>query len=1030
MEANARHEEKNSNAKIAALGGILIALVMILSNLWMGQSASRSTEEAVRSVSDFYLQELAGRREQIVSSNLNSSVENIRSAISLLEPDDLSDPTRLQAFQSRIKRLYNLEKFAFVDTTGLIYTSAGTQGNIGEYGFDYRSIREAEISIKDIESAEKKVVIAVPVNRIPFGGRFFAVCFMEIDIRRMLEGLSLQNGTDSATFCNLYYENGISLTNLVLGGQSEDDNLFQSLEEAEFSKGFSLEKIRNDFREGREGAVSFAYRGASENMYYTPVKGTDWMLTYLIRDSIISEKINVISRGIVRRNMIQTLGITVIMFVVYLVIARQRRIAGQLALEKETAEAESRAKQEELEARLLLQKRLLERERQQRQADNMIQAMAADYRSVYYVNLDKNEVVCYRADASSKDGIHEGDSFPYLERFNEYAEKFVAEDDRPAFLRFIEPENVRAELEREPLIAHRYLTVKNGEEHYELLRIAGVRNAGNRSDEPVREVGLGFSDVDRETRESMAQSHALSDALAAAEEANRAKTAFLSNMSHEIRTPMNAIIGLDSIALNNPDISEKTREYLEKIGASARHLLGLINDILDISRIEAGRVALKREEFSFQKLLEQINTMIDSQCREKGLSYECQIRGELSEYYIGDSMKLKQVVINILGNAVKFTPEGGRVTLGVERVARYEGNATLRFTMKDTGIGMDKAFLPKLFEAFSQEDSSSTNKYGSTGLGMAITKNIVETMNGDIEVESEKGAGTTFTVTVTLLESGRRTAREKRDFHPQGLSVLVIDDDEISCEHAKLVLEKMGVSTEIAMSGAEAVEMVKLRHARRASYDLILVDWKMPEMDGVETTRQIRAILGGESAIIILTAYNWDDVLEDAVSAGVNSFIAKPLSAENVLNEFQSALAKETETAEVHKADLTGRRILLAEDMEINAEIMAEVLQMREMEVERAENGKIAVDLFASHPEHWYDAILMDMRMPVMNGLDAASAIRAMSRADAKTIPIIALTANAFDEDVQRSLQAGLNAHLSKPVEPESLFSTLETFIR
>jgi CheY-like chemotaxis protein len=401
----------------------------------------------------------------------------------------------------------------------------------------------------------------------------------------------------------------------------------------------------------------------------------------------------------------------------------------------------------------------------------------------------------------------------------------------------------------------------------------------------------------------------------------------------------------------------------------------------------------------------------------------------LGDYYIGDSMKLKQVIINILGNAVKFTPEGGKVTLGVERVASYGENCTLRFTVTDTGIGMDKAYLPKLFDAFSQEDSSTTNKYGSTGLGMAITKNLVELMNGQITVESEKGVGTTFTVTVTLRESGRQAAR-RHDFDLRGLSALVIDDDPIACEHAMLVLEKAGIASETVLSGAEAVETVKLRHARREAFDLILVDWKMPGMDGVETARQIRSILGGESAIIILTAYNWDDVLHEALDAGVSGFIAKPLSLGNVLDEFQNALEKTAEAAARRKADLSGRRILLAEDMEINAEIMTELLQMRGMSVDHAENGKIAVERFASSPENWYDAILMDIRMPEMDGLEAAAAIRAMSRADAKGIPIIALTANAFDEDVQRSLQAGLNAHLSKPIEPDSLFATLESLIR
>ena len=663
------------------------------------------------------------------------------------------------------------------------------------------------------------------------------------------------------------------------------------------------------------------------------------------------------------------------------------------------------------------------------QANSMITALASDYRSVYYIDLDADEGVCYRAHSHIDNGLGEGEHFSFREVFTSYAERYVAESDRAEFLRIIDPENIRRELEKESIVAHRYLVVKNGQESYEMLRMAGVRHPEDRTDHMVHAVGVGFTDVDKETRETLAQQQALSDALALAEDANRAKTAFLSSMSHEIRTPMNAIIGLDSIALSDPDISENTRDHLEKIGASARHLLGLINDILDMSRIESGRMTLRNEEFSFRELLTQINTMVDSQCCDKGLTYECRTDEDLADYYIGDSMKLKQVLINILGNAVKFTPEGGSVTFAVERTAHFEGRSTLRFTMRDTGIGMDKSFLPKLFDAFSQEDSSTTNKYGSTGLGMAISKNIVEMMNGKIEVESEKGVGTTFTVTVTLPDSERR-AEDAADFRPQGIGVLIVDDDPVACEHARLVLEEAGISSELASSGAEAVEMVKLRHARRETYDLILVDWKMPEMDGVETTRRIRAILGDEAAIIILTAYQWDDVLEKALDVGVNSFIAKPLTAPAILDEFRKALDRQGAAPESRKADLAGRRVLLAEDMPINAEIMKDILAMREIEVDHAENGREAVELFAAHPEGWYDAILMDMRMPEMDGLEATSAIRSMARADAGSVPIIALTANAFDDDVQRSLQAGLNAHLSKPVEPESLFSTLESLIR
>jgi CheY-like chemotaxis protein len=303
-------------------------------------------------------------------------------------------------------------------------------------------------------------------------------------------------------------------------------------------------------------------------------------------------------------------------------------------------------------------------------------------------------------------------------------------------------------------------------------------------------------------------------------------------------------------------------------------------------------------------------------------------------------------------------------------------------------------------------------------------------MNGNIQVQSKKGEGTTFTVTVTLMDAKQPDSDEDFMVKPQEMSVLIIDDDEITGQHAKLVLEKMGVASEYVTSGKEAIEMVKLRQARRLPYNLILVDWQMPEMDGLETTRQIRDVVGHDSAIIILTAYRWDDILDDAVTAGIDSFIAKPLFPSALMEELQSVMKKKRLGAKAQKADLKGRRILLAEDVQINAEIMIMVLQAREMEVDHAENGKIAVDMFTSHPEGYYDAILMDMRMPEMDGLTATRTIRAMERTDSKEIPIIALTANAFDEDVQRSMQAGLNAHLSKPVEPDALYDTLESLIK
>ena len=1022
-------QRKNLTTRIAIAGIILVAAILILGTIWTGQRANRDTDEAVRSVSLLFLDELAGRRGQVVEDTLNDNIEKIRVATGLMTEEDLSDAEHLQAYQSRMKKLYELEKFAFVDMDGTIYTANGTQDNIGDYSFDHMDLKEPEISIMNQEGGDRKVVIAVPVDK-NFNGKQLKVCFMEIGMTVMLENVSIETQNAEATYCNIYTAEGVPLSNKVLAGTAEENNLLDALDHAEFKEGYSLGQLRKDFTEGNRGIVSFSYNNVHEMMSYVPVEGTDWMLTYLIRESVISGRISSVSQGIIARSVIQSVLAAAVLGLMFGFIIHQNRKNAKLILEKETSEAENRARHEEMEQRLALQEELLAQKTQQEEQEKLITALASDYRSVYYVELDKDRGVCYQS-RTDLHGFSAGESFPYLASVTAYCNKYILEPYREDFLRFVQPDAIREGLKENRVISFRYLINVDGKESYEAVRFAGVRHPEDREDHLVHSVGACFADVDAETRKALAQQQTLSEALEAAEQASKAKTVFLSNMSHEIRTPMNAIIGLNNIALNEPDVPEKTRGYLTRIGDSAQHLLGIINDILDMSRIESGRMVIKNEEFSFAKNLEQVNTIISGQCAEKGLKYDCRTIGRIDDYYIGDGVKLKQVMINILGNAVKFTPAGGTVTFLIEEGKRYNGQATLKMVFRDTGVGMSKEYLPHLFDAFSQEDASSTSKFGSTGLGMPITKSIVELMNGHIEVESEKGAGTTFTVTVTLGEAGQKNERRPEgELDPKEMNVLVIDDDPIALDHAKIILGQIGISCDTAETGAEGLEMARVHHARREDYDLLLVDWKMPEMDGVETTRQIRSVVGNDTPIIILTSYNWDEVADEARKAGVDTFVPKPLFAGSVMDEFREAFKRKNEAAVKQTADLKGRHILLAEDVAVNAEIMVMVLNMREIDVDVAENGRVAVEMFGSHPEGYYDAILMDMRMPEMDGLEATRAIRAMNREDAAAIPIIALTANAFDEDVQRSLQAGLNAHLSKPVEPEALFETLEELIR
>ncbi len=536
------------------------------------------------------------------------------------------------------------------------------------------------------------------------------------------------------------------------------------------------------------------------------------------------------------------------------------------------------------------------------------------------------------------------------------------------------------------------------------------------------------SDTTELYQEQAERNTQMRNALREAREANVAKSSFLSSMSHEIRTPMNAIIGISNIALQDPGLTDRTRDHLKKIGVSAHHMLDLINDILNMSRIESGRMVLKNEEFAIHGFLDQINALVSSQCQDKGLTYVGNMNDDMEDYYIGDDMKLRQVMINILGNAVKFTPEGGTVTFSVQQASKLHEHATLLFKIRDTGIGMDADYLPKLFDAFSQEDATTTNRYGGSGLGMAITKNIIELMNGTISVASEKGKGTEFTVTIPLRIS-ERSKNDDGELHPGDFHVLIIDDDSISTEHVKLVLDEVGILSDAALTADEGLSTMEIATARGNPYNLILVDYRMPEMDGIQISRKIRD-RDSEVIIIMLTSYSWIEIEEEALAAGVDGFITKPLLAREVMHEFRAAInRRRTRSIQPVSVNLDERHILLAEDLEINAEIMTELLEMRGMTVDVAENGQIAVDLFEKNASGYYDAILMDMRMPVLDGLGATKKIRVSAHPDSRSIPIIALTANAFDEDVQRAIQAGMNAFLSKPVEPDKLYETLAQMI-
>ncbi len=658
---------------------------------------------------------------------------------------------------------------------------------------------------------------------------------------------------------------------------------------------------------------------------------------------------------------------------------------------------------------------------------HIAQTLARDYTDLYYVNENTEEFIEYRKSegSSALSEVRRGWHF-FSDCKMEMAENVFSED-RETFLQAMNRKNLMKALDLKDTFAITYRQVEKSAPVYMNMKIS--RMSADEGSDPY--IIFGQKNVDAEMRETVAKSEALAEALTSAEAANKAKTTFLSGMSHEIRSPLNAIIGLDTLALKNENVDTPTREYLEKIGKSAQHLLSIINDILDMSRIESGRVLLQKEKFSFSAMMEQINTMVMSQCHDKGLSYECRMLNQVDDSYFGDEVKLKELLLNILSNAIKFTEAPGSITFTVEKTAELEDNSTLCFRIKDTGIGMEKEYIPRIFDVFSQENTANRTKFGSSGLGLAITKRIVEMMNGSIGVESEKGVGTEFSVTVTLRNCDQMGEDKTGEIDLHAMYVLVVDDDPVEAEHARMVLEEVGIRADFCTNGQEALRKMEVQHAKHRPFNMVLMDWNMPGMSGPETSEEISKRYEGESTIVALTAYNWDDIQVEAERVGVHNFLAKPLYAGNIIESVERIARRSNMNIfkEKKKAKLAGRRILLAEDQELNAEILTDILDMESIKVDHAWNGREAIDLFEKSTAGIYAAILMDVRMPEMDGLEAAAAIRAMDREDAKRIPIIALTGNTFDEDVQSSIQAGMNAHLTKPIDSDHLLRILGELI-
>ncbi len=540
-------------------------------------------------------------------------------------------------------------------------------------------------------------------------------------------------------------------------------------------------------------------------------------------------------------------------------------------------------------------------------------------------------------------------------------------------------------------------------------------------------------EITEQVRRQREQTKALQDALMQAQHANKAKTTFLSNMSHDIRTPMNAIIGFATIAVSHINNKDQVRDCLQKVLSSSNHLLSLINDILDMSRIESGKVQIKEQECNISELMHNLVSIIQPQVKAKQLELFIDTFDVANEDVIADSLKLNQIFINLMSNAVKYTPAGGTVSFRIRQKTTFRhGYGDYVFTIKDNGIGMSQEFVKHIFEPFERESTATQSGIQGTGLGMAITKNIVEMMNGTLSVESELGKGSVFTVELSLkLQDVEKNAEQLKEL--EGLRALVVDDDFHVCDSVSKMLKEIGLRAEWTTSGREAAYRAKLAHDEGDSYHTYIIDWQMPETSGVETARKIRSMVGEEAPIIILTAYEWSDIEAEAREAGVTAFCAKPLFMSDLKSALLAAYSpseEETNAAPWTLEDFSGRRILLVEDIELNREIAEVILTEAGFEVECAPDGTDAVDMVKKSEEYYYDAVLMDVQMPIMDGYEATRTIRALPRDDVKGLPIIAMTANALEEDKEAALKNGMDAHISKPLNMDIFIEVLGRFVR
>ena len=775
---------------------------------------------------------------------------------------------------------------------------------------------------------------------------------------------------------------------IATGDDSPPDNILEAARASDNFFGKTQESFFQAFANHQSHSFSYENNSETENAYIAPLEYNDWILVQSFPAQITAAMLHRANNaGIV---LCGSIILAFLAYIVFLLIIKKKT---EISLTSEN-----------------------------KKISNIVESVTAVFSRFAVVDL-KNDQYYYVA---KTDGMPpEG---KYTDLINYVSQFYIPEEGHVTMSEVVMPEHIQKTLTEDMAYLQYEYHINRGVDKWENLSIICLQRENGR---PIS-ILYAVQDITERKQREFESRLALQEAFDAAEAANNAKSEFLSRMSHDIRTPMNAVMGMTAVAAMHMDDKERVTDCLNKITASSRHLLALINDVLDMSKIESGKVTLSEEPFNLSEMIEGIFTIMQPQFKAKKQKISIRTSNIVHEDLIGDTLRLRQVFVNIMGNAAKFTPEEGSISLDIcERDSRVPGKACYEFIFADTGIGMEQSFIDEIFEPFSRSKNPNSQKIEGTGLGMAIAKNIVNMMDGDIKVESKVGEGSKFTVRVFL------TIQELNETDTDSLGslkILVADDDEISADSTKEILDSIGMDATSVYSGEDAVAEIVRHHERGEDFAAVILDWQMPNMDGVQATAEIRRRVGDAIPVIILSAYDWTDIEQEARDIGVNAFVAKPLFRSRLIYVLRSLVdqAERSTTKDVNLIDenrFSGKRVLLVDDIELNREIASELLTMNGILVECAVDGQMAVDTLTEKPEHYYDLVFMDIQMPNMNGYEATKAIRASDREDLKTIPIIAMSADAFSDDVYRSKESGMNDHLSKPIDIPKLMTTLETWL-